>query len=281
MIRLGPHPIGRAIVVIALIVIPAVLVARPSAVQAVSPWSAGPRTGPLAQQASAGAGRRASGPTTVKATPGKEIFWDRFTSADGFTAWQLVQRVSPNRIQTVRPPGERSLAVRFEVRYGDHLEGDTNSRAELGYTKQLACEGDQFVYSWSTMLASDFPQGDEWQDLAQWKNEGVGTPPLQITADRDSFGLLAGPQLGYKSIWRAPMVRGRWVTFQVAIQFSSDPGIGWVDLTFDGHKALDQYPMATLYPDVCSYFKLGLYRSAAIVPTGVVYDRDMLIIQPS
>jgi hypothetical protein len=61
------------------------------------------------------------------------------------------------------------------------------------------------------------------------------------------------------------MVRGqafiRW-----PYPVSSEPGIGWVDLTFDADSTRDHYPMASLDPGLCSYIKLGLYRNAAIVP---------------
>ena len=197
-----------------------------------------------------------------------------FESGD-LSGWQLVQRVSADRIRVVDSPvraGER--AARFEVRSGDDMGG---ARAELGYTDNMASEGQERTYSWSTLLPSDYPIVDKWQDIVQWKNEGTGTPPLQIGIRGDQIGLAGGPQVNYRWPWKTTVERGKWVDFTVRIKWSSDAQVGWVEAWYEGQKVLERYPMATLYPGVDNYFKLGLYRDSDISQTGVVYHDDVVI----
>jgi hypothetical protein len=192
--------------------------------------------------------------------------------------WQLVQRVSEDRIQTVRSPVRQGVfAARFEVRHGDHVNGEQNSRAELGYTTDMASEGQEQTYSWSTLLASDYPSAQTWQDLVQWKNEGTGSPPLQIKVEGETISLAAGSQLNWRKLWSSPLVRGEWLDFTFRVKWSSDPNVGWVELWYRGRQVLERYPMATLYPGLRNYLKLGLYRDASITETGVVYHDDVRV----
>ncbi len=197
-----------------------------------------------------------------------------FESGD-LSSWQLVQRASEDRIRVVDSPVTAgSRAARFEVRPGDDVGG---ARAELGYTNNMASEGQERTYSWSTLLPSDYPIVDKWQDIVQWKNEGTGTPPLQIGIRGDQIGLAGGPQVNYRWPWKTTLERGKWLDFTVRIKWSSNAQVGWVEAWYEGQKVLERYPMATLYPGLENYFKLGLYRDSSISQTGVVFHDAVVI----
>jgi hypothetical protein len=205
------------------------------------------------------------------------VFTESFTGT--LSSWNLVQRVSEDRIRIADAPGADGQAGRFEVRYGDHVNGETNSRAELGWTADMASEGEELSYSWSTMFAPDFPSANTWQVFLQWKNEGTGTPPLGLSVKGEQIHIDTGPQFNYAKLWSTPLVRGKWLDFSVRVHWSQDPAKGWVEATYNGQQVLSRTPLATLYPGLRNYLKMGLYRAAAVSGTGVVYHDRLRVVQ--
>lgn len=198
-----------------------------------------------------------------------------FESGD-LSDWQYVQRPSSERIAVVPDPVRRGRgAGRFEVRQSDSTDG--TARAEVGSAADLSSEGEIQEFAWSTRLAADYPLADEWQTLVQWKNEGEGTPPLQLQIRGNQLGLVAGSQAGYRWLWRAPLSRNRWLDFKVRVKWSSDPRLGWVESWYQGRRVLERQAMATLYPGLDNYLKMGLYRAGSIEETGVVHHDEMVV----
>ena len=197
-----------------------------------------------------------------------------FESGD-LSSWQLVQRASEDRIRVVDSPVTAgNHAARFEVRSGDSMGG---ARAELGYTNNMASEGQTRTYSWSTLLPTDYPISDGWQDILQWKNEGTGTPPLQMKIEGNEIGLSGGSQVNWRWPWKTTLERGKWLDFTVRVKWSSDPQVGWVEAWYEGEKVLDRDSMATLYPGLKNYLKMGLYRQESISQTGILYHDGLRI----
>jgi len=218
---------------------------------------------------------RQPAPIPVDPSPPTDLIAQLGFESGDLSSWQLVQRASEDRIRVVDSPVTAgSRAARFEVRPGDDVGG---ARAELGYTNNMASEGQERTYSWSTLLPSDYPIVDKWQDIVQWKNEGTGTPPLQIGIRGDQIGLAGGPQVNYRWPWKTTLERGKWLDFTVRIKWSSNAQVGWVEAWYEGQKVLERYPMATLYPGLENYFKLGLYRDSSISQTGVVFHDAVVI----
>jgi hypothetical protein len=211
--------------------------------------------------------------------PPLQVPVERLDFESGTASDWAIQRSSDDRIRILSSPLRDGGKVgRFEVRGGDSVSG--SARAELADTNNMASEGQERTYSWSTLLPSDYPIVDKWQDIVQWKNEGTGTPPLQIGIRGDQIGLAGGPQVNYRWPWKTTVERGKWVDFTVRIKWSSDAQVGWVEAWYEGQQVLERYPMATLYPGVDNYFKLGLYRDSDISQTGVVYHDDVVISAP-
>jgi hypothetical protein len=198
-----------------------------------------------------------------------------FESGD-LSDWQDIQRASRDRISVVADPvrrGER--AGRFEVRGGDSTNG--TARSEVASAEDLSSEGETQAFVWSTRLPADYPLAATWQTLVQWKNEGEGVPPLQLQIQGDQIGLIAGPQEDYRWLWQTPLERDRWLDFEVRVRWSANPKLGWVEAWHQGRKVLDREPMATLYPGLTNYLKMGLYRDESIQETGVVYHDEMTV----
>lgn len=217
--------------------------------------------------------------TATPAGSGQTIFAEPF-DGDDFSKWDLVQAVATDRIrssaETVRA-GTRS--GRFEVRHGDHVNGESNSRSELAWGGDMFTEGETHVFSWSTYFTSSFTVEDGWATTTQWKGDGTGGPPLEAGVNGDEFNISAGPHMDYKKLFAVPLVRGQWLDLTVKVHWSRDPAKGSVEIWYRGQKVIERFAMATLLPDRDNYFKLGLYRDASIVTTGVVFHDNLRIEQ--
>lgn len=211
-------------------------------------------------------------------TPPQEVLLSEDFQSGAFSAWDLRQSAAPDRISLVSSPeSQEDRVARFEVRGGDRWMGERDARAEIGWTGRYASEGDLMTYRWSTRFDRSFPTSAEFQDVTQWKNEGTGSPPLQIKVEDEEVALQAGEQANYAKLWRTPLERERWMDFELRVLWSEDPRRGWVELDRDGAAVLRRTEFATLFEGDRNYFKLGLYRSADIGPTGVVLHDDVLI----
>jgi hypothetical protein len=216
-------------------------------------------------------------PAPAAPVDGTSVFADTF-DAGSLTSWSMVQRVADDRIRVTTPPaGRTGAAARFEVRPGDHVNGEQPSRAEIGWNGDMASEGETRTYSWSSWLAPDFPSVATWQNLLQWKNEGAGSPPLQIQVNGEELRLQAGSQHGYKVFWQTPVVRGQWLDFSVRVRWSERQDSGWVEVFYGGRQVLARTPIQGLYPGLQNYLKVGLYRDEAVNTTGVVYHDDVRV----
>ena len=217
--------------------------------------------------------------TTTITTPalGDLLFGDLFDQGrlDNFTA---IQAVSSDRIQPVTAPaGRAGAAARFEVRYGDHVNGETPSRAELSWSGRMAAEGDTWKYSWSTYFPSDYAYAGGWQTTTQWKGEGAGSPPLEMGISGSEFGLWSGPQDDSRKLWAVPIERGKWLDISARVHFSETPSQGWIELSYKGQIVLPRTSLATLIAGKKNYFKFGLYRQGTIQQTGVLYHAGLRI----
>jgi hypothetical protein len=152
-------------------------------------------------------------------------------------------------------------------------------------------EGQERWFAFSTYLPAGFPVRTSWQVLAQWKNDGAGSPPLSLVVAGGSdnfafdggYGHPDGPQQ-----WQVPVgkvVTGRWVDWKMRVVFSTVPSKAVLEVWRDGVKVISGYHPAagTLYParasdgsnpngasGVSSYLKYGIYRSTSVTtPTWV------------
>ncbi|MEJ2870399.1 heparin lyase I family protein [Actinomycetospora sp. OC33-EN08] len=217
-------------------------------------------------------------PTTTTTTstslpPQTTQTWDSNFTSSGFgrfddTPWNNVGASAPVIVNSPVTSGAR--AAQFTMPGG-------GTRTEIVPTTASFTEGQDRWFKFSFFLPTDFPtQVNTWQLLTQWKNDGTGSPPLELSV-RDGnlnlsggWGHPTGPKLFGQVL--GPAVTGQRTDLVVHIFFSRDPAKGVVDIWNNGAPVLSGYKPAggTLYPtssgtaSVGSYWKMGIYRDSAI-----------------
>ncbi len=204
-------------------------------------------------------------------------FTGDFETGD-YRQWSSVQEAEPDRIQIVRDPvREGRFASRHEVREGDEVAD--GSRAELlwGTSEEPTLrEGSEYYFGWSTYFGMNFPSPapDEGHSLfLQWKDEGDGSPPMEMSARDERIAL----RLDNVDRWSIPLTRGVWHDFVARVKFSPDPEEGLIEIWHNGAKVVEGFSTSTLKPDQSSYLKLGYYRSDDFEQTGVLYHDGMRV----
>ena len=137
-------------------------------------------------------------------------------------------------------------------------------------------EGDDLWFTYATRLASNVVLNtSSYQVIGQWKNDGEGSPPLELGLDNGRYKIGGGwgwpgtnspstPKLSKVDL--GPATANQWDTWLIHIRFSSDPSKGTVDVWRNGTLVANGWRPTggTLYPNLSSYWKVGYYRSTAI-----------------
>jgi hypothetical protein len=155
-------------------------------------------------------------------------------------------------------------------------------RSELEPNIKFYREGDEAWFGFAWNLPTDFPVNAEgWQVLAQWKNSGEGSPPIEVKVEGGQFKLDGGaggddPQGNYFSVPIGPAVTGQQTDIVVHIVFSTDPSKASVDVWMNGQQRISGYrpPGGTRYEGDDSYLKTGIYRDSAISQTARLFLVD-------
>lgn len=178
--------------------------------------------------------------------------------------------------EIVDAPGlSGAKALRYTVPGG-------GKRTELEPQIDSYKEGDDAYFGFAWNLPDDFPvNADGWQVLAQWKNDGDGSPPIEVKIDHGQFMLDGGaggddPGESYFSVPIGPAVPGRQTDVVLHVRFSTDPTKAQVDVWLNGQKRVDGFrpPGGTRYQDQDSYLKTGIYRDTAINQAATLYLVD-------
>lgn len=142
-------------------------------------------------------------------------------------------------------------------------------------------EGDDLWFGFSTYLAPGFALQPDWQLITQFKQNFDGSPPLGLYVEQGQYlveggyGYPSGPQPYRISL--APVTTGVWVDWVWHVKFSTDPGVGHVEVWKDGALVLPAYEPAfgTLYPgtgdEAGVYVKTGIYRDPSVTTPATMY----------
>jgi hypothetical protein len=208
------------------------------------------------------------------------VFADSFESGT-LDRWEEVQRARRRSIRVVEGRArDGRRAARFALRAGDRIAGETDARAELAQGGDPLGEGDEREYRWSTFVPERYPRSRRWQVIAQWKNEGEGSPPLELDLIGEDVVLTGHVDGRGIELGRAPLVRGRWLDFHVRIRFSERARDAAIELRLRGAPVALRREIPTLYPGRTSYFKLGLYRDGAIEDAASLYHDAVQVRRP-
>jgi hypothetical protein len=215
--------------------------------------------------------------------------------ADGRpVVWQEREAAGPSRVAEAMVGARK--AVRFIVRPGDspvHSGERTERVASVGTTG--AVPGTTQVYRWATRFPADFtPVPDStWNIFMQWHGSAAdGCHPniaLQVNTALQAArlrlqvrggGLGPGCAPAQSRSWDfAPLERGRWEDFGLAVRWSDEPGGGFVELRLGGTVVVPRTPLATLYAGQRAYLKQGYYRAPSAL-TSTVFQTGVSVVGP-
>ncbi len=210
-----------------------------------------------------------STPSTPDAAAPKAL-WDSDITAQALgmfkdTPWNFVGAKQPTVVPATDLPGQKAL--RFTMPGG-------GQRAEIEPNVDNFTEGQDRYIRLTVRLAPGFPvDTGTWQVLTQFKNEGTGSPPLELRVGNGNyilsggFGNPSGSKNFDKTI--APAVTGKVTTLVLHVKFSSKSAASVVDAWVDGQQKVAGFhpPGGTLYSGDYSYWKLGIYRDRSIGQT--------------
>lgn len=210
--------------------------------------------------------------TTTTASPGGTVLppvaalWQAAITTTGLEGFKNTP-YNITRGSSVTVVDDPEKAIRFTVPAG-------SQRAELEPDVGKLTEGETRYFRLSYVLPPSFPTDPQgFQIATQWKNDGDGSPPLELRIEKGRFVLGGGyARPGGSRLFStdvAPVVTGRRVDIVAGITFSSDPATSRVDVWIDGQQKLTDFrpPGGTLYPGQSSYWKVGLYRDTANTTT--------------
>ena len=224
-----------------------------------------------ATPAAPGAVPNAPANPSAPAPDGGRLLWQA-NFAEGLgqfrsTPWNIVGAATPD----VTAAGGRP-AVAFSMPGG-------GQRAEIEPNFRSLRAGDDLYFGFSVTFADGFPVGtDDWQVIAQWKNEGTGSPPVSVKVGKGQFLLDGGFDRG--APFQVPMGPATVGTpHKVVVHIDFEDGGGSVDTWVDGRQTLRgfQPPAGTLYSGATSYLKTGIYRNTSIGTPGTLYFDDWRI----
>jgi hypothetical protein len=140
-------------------------------------------------------------------------------------------------------------------------------RSEVEPKFKALSEGDEYYFGFSVKLAPDFPVGtSDWQVITQFKNDGTGSPPLELKVQDGKF-LIDGDSGGFSQVV-GDATPGQWTHLVLRVKFSSSDGS--VSAWQDGVQKIADYapPSGTMYSGKSSYVKTGIYRDPSIGQAG-------------
>lgn len=137
-------------------------------------------------------------------------------------------------------------------------------RQELIIRNNTYRNGDDLFFGFSLFVDGTYT-ANSWCNATQWKNDGTGSPPLEMTVQNNGFafgggfGHPSGNRLFHKTV-PGGLVKGRWTDWVVHVRFASDSS-NFIEVWMDGKLVLEKFslPGGTLYPGLNSYHKMGLY----------------------
>jgi hypothetical protein len=203
-----------------------------------------------------------------------DIVWRGNFETGDRSQWSGTEMVSADRLQVVEAPvREGRYALRALVHQYDNPIHASGNRNELFYNSNEPM-GSEYFYRWSTMFDSSFPSHPSWNVFTQWHQSALccGSPPVSfyVQGERIYLGMMDSP------VWSVPLNRGVWNDFIFHVRWSDNPGIGFIELYYNGELVIPKRYTATNMPGQLNYLKQGLYRDEAIAPDGIVYHDAMV-----
>jgi MYXO-CTERM domain-containing protein len=215
--------------------------------------------------------------------------------SSGQNQWCHLDEARAAQITVVQDPVvQGKYAARFEVKYGDVVSGESDSRALMtGPTTLWEDEGTERWYRWQSMWPEDYvgqyPKWDQLSDypsiysnagsVVEWHHDAngaveTGSAPLYIGANNNNIWMCIVDQATSEckeTINLASLIRGHWHDIVLHAKWSSDPTIGFLDIWVDGVHVLPMHYTSNKYPGMRNYLIVGLYRNGEIGDPSLTY----------
>jgi hypothetical protein len=214
-----------------------------------------PPAGVVAPHATTAAPTTSAAPPAVHDDGGKTLW-----SADFASAGLKNFRSTPWNYQGASSPTLGGGVLNFAMPGG-------GKRSEVEPKFKALSEGDDYYFGFSVKLAPDFPVGtSDWQVITQFKNDGTGSPPLELKVQDGKF-LIDGDSGGFSQVV-GDATPGQWTHLVLKVKFS--PSNGTVSAWQDGVQKIADFapPSGTMYSGKNSYVKTGIYRDPSIGQAG-------------
>lgn len=157
---------------------------------------------------------------------------------------------------------------RYAAKFSISSGGQRTELTPTGNDITHFTEGEDLYFGFSLYFDPSWPTASNWNIVTQWKQDGDGTPPLQLSAEGDKLQL-RGRQYATGTnkavnVGTTGIPRGKWSDFVVHVKFSTNSSIGFIEAWRDGVKVVNKTPWQTMVAGRSfNYWKMGIYRDTA------------------
>ena len=162
-----------------------------------------------------------------------------------------------------RTVAEGTFAGRLEL-HNDAVWPNGLKRVELQHRPADArtAEGATTWFAWSFYLPEALPE-DPSQQIGYWESNNTFQQVMAFEVEGETIAFYTRRPNNVEQ-WQANGVvtAGQWHRIAMGVTWSTNPGMGAVDVWFDGMQVVDQGPAQTLADDNPHFVQLGLLRGA-------------------
>jgi hypothetical protein len=165
--------------------------------------------------------------------------WTGNFSTGSFSQYQFVQDC-PGGVSVVpNPVAGGGMAAKFTVsdantKYNCSNVYSANPAASI-LTSGMFQNGDDRYIGFSTLFPTGFPTITSWFQFAELYGPPYsGSPPIGFDVSGNSLGLWRGLNHNYDNPWRAPIQPNVWERIVAHVKFSTDPSVGFIEITLNG-----------------------------------------------
>ncbi len=167
------------------------------------------------------------------------------------------------------PVRHGKFAARCEVHNEDKW-GNGLRRVELSYTPTAATfENSERYYAFSVMQAPDMPLSQTYRThIGYWESYPLYKQVMDFSVDKNQLVFSAwlnkpdGRPGG--TLFRGSFAPGRWHDFVLHVKWSTDPGVGFIELWYDGVRVVNKIAIQTMHLEAGtkypSFFHIGVLR---------------------
>jgi hypothetical protein len=161
------------------------------------------------------------------------------------------------------PVAQPSYAARIEL-HNDAVWGNGLKRVELQHSPAAGRtgEGATTYFAWSFYLPETLPE-DPDQTIGYWESNGSFSQTMAFHVAGEELEFIT-QHPDYQVHWQADgmATAGEWHRIGMRVLWSTDPGVGEVDVWFDGDLVVDAAPAQTLPDGNSTFVQFGLLRGA-------------------